>query len=54
MCWLLRNREGNEFSFPEDLGNSIREVYNRSMVLLSAFVPLYIGLEVTAPARADF
>ena len=32
----------------------VREVYNHSMVLLSAFVPLYIGLGVTAPARADF
>ncbi len=32
----------------------VREVYNRSKVLLSAFVPLYIGLGVTAPARADF
>ena len=32
----------------------IREVCNRSMVLLSTFVPLYIGLGVTANARTDF
>ncbi len=32
----------------------VREVYNHSTVLLSTFVPLYIGLGVTAPARADF
>ena len=32
----------------------VREVYNRSTVLLSTPVPLYIGLGVTAPARADF
>ena len=32
----------------------LREIYNRSMGLLSTFVPLCIGLGVTAPARADF
>ena len=32
----------------------VREVYNRSNVLLSAFVPFYIRLGVTAPARTDF
>ena len=34
-------------------GNS-KGSYNRSMVLLSEFVPLYLDLGVTAPARADF
>ncbi len=32
----------------------VREVYNRSTVLLFTFVPLYIGVGVMSPARADF
>ncbi len=39
VCCLLRSREGKKFCFSEDLGNS-KGVYNRSMVFLSAFVPL--------------
>ena len=32
----------------------VGEVYNRSTVFLSTFVPLHTGVGVTAAARADF